>query len=172
MFSATRILDFSSGWGDRLFGALSSQDKLSVYYGIDPNSLLFPGYEKKIITRFAKNPSKFKMINAAFESLTLPFDAKNFDLIFTSPPYFDYEIYGTGINQSSPRFEDWIVKFLFRSLSKAWKLLQIDGIMAINIQEIKGRIKLYTLKRWYYGQYHTSKTARTMVLYHSLEQLC
>ena len=34
-FAARRVLDFSSGWGDRLIGALTSD--IDLYVGVDPN---------------------------------------------------------------------------------------------------------------------------------------
>ena len=46
-----KILDFSSGWGDRLIGAMTCVSRIKYYCGIDPNKKLHKGYSnmKKII---------------------------------------------------------------------------------------------------------------------------
>ena len=44
-----------------------------------------------------------------------------FDFIFTSPPYFNTEIYTDDPTQSSsryPEFNDWLENFLFKTLTK------------------------------------------------------
>lgn len=72
------------------------------------------------------------MICQPFERATLPPDRATFDLIFTGPPYFDYERYGgdSDIGQSVksfPRLDDWIFNFLFPSVDKAWGMLELGG---------------------------------------------
>jgi hypothetical protein len=46
-FNAECVLDFSSGWGDRLNGAMSAQS-VKKYIGIDPNNNLYNSYNKQI----------------------------------------------------------------------------------------------------------------------------
>ena len=45
-FNSKKILDMSSGWGDRLVGAMACN--IDCYHGFDPNSCLHPGYKKMI----------------------------------------------------------------------------------------------------------------------------
>eukprot|EP01125_Pyxidicula_operculata_P010519 TRINITY_DN3459_c0_g1_i1.p1 TRINITY_DN3459_c0_g1~~TRINITY_DN3459_c0_g1_i1.p1 ORF type:complete len:500 (-),score=80.14 TRINITY_DN3459_c0_g1_i1:15-1514(-) len=170
-FKSKRILDFCAGWGDRLAGAIASEDDIDYYYGVDPNSEIFSGYDS-MIKSLAKDPEKFRMFNHPFETLQFSqYSSKNnnnnnnnkddnceekvtdpqFDLVFTGPPYFDYEKYGDGKNQSIssfPEFSDWMNKFLFSSISKSWDMLVEDGILAINI----GDTKVSTMKGYYYTE--------------------
>eukprot|EP01117_Protostelium_nocturnum_P013110 TRINITY_DN4872_c0_g1_i1.p1 TRINITY_DN4872_c0_g1~~TRINITY_DN4872_c0_g1_i1.p1 ORF type:complete len:629 (-),score=208.04 TRINITY_DN4872_c0_g1_i1:4-1890(-) len=148
-FKGKRVLDFCSGWGDRLLGALANENPptdemeqtndFGYYVGTDPNKHLFEGYNS-MIQRFAKDPSKFTMINEPFETAQLPEGRKTFDLIFTGPPYFDYERYGGEENEgqstkSFPTLEDWVWNFLLASIDKAWSMLEEGGTMAINISD-------------------------------------
>ncbi len=60
------------------------------------------------------------MVNSPFEAWEIP--SIKFNLIFTGPPYFDYEVYGDGKDQSTTTFADpteWIVSFLFLASGKA-----------------------------------------------------
>jgi len=58
--------------------------------------------------------------------------------VFTGPPYFDYEIYGDGTNQSCTTFPDpvdWIVNFLFYCIHISWQLLNPGGTLALNVND-------------------------------------
>lgn len=133
---AARVLDFSAGWGDRLLGAIASN--VEYYFAADPNSLLKRGHDA-IIDKFAVNKERFKIVYEPFQSVEIPEDAV-FDLVFTSPPFFDFEIYTADINEQSvddyPMLDEWLVNFLFVSLQKSWKYLKIGGHMAIHITDV------------------------------------
>jgi len=141
-FNAEKILDFSSGWGDRFSGFLSLKKNLKMYIGTDPNRLLHSGYHKQTImcsNSLNKNKQYITSIGAEpFEDMDLSYD-NYFDLVFTSPPYFLAERYSQEPTQSWQRYkklEDWLNKFLFTSLEKAWKSLRVGGYMAINISDV------------------------------------
>lgn len=131
-FDAKHILDFSSGWGDRLQGFLSSN--AISYTGIDPNENLIQGYKKQI-KYFGKNKT-VHMISACAEDTKLK---GKYDLIFTSPPYFNVERYTQEDNQSFKRYkklEDWLTEFLFKSIKRAWKKLEVNGHLVLNISDV------------------------------------
>lgn len=148
---AKKILDFSSGWGDRLLSALSLNDEIDYYVGVDPNSFLFSSY-REMVSFFTKTVctintpnvesatcGKYHMINYPFEDAPLP--NKRYDLILTSPPFFKFEIYNDQKTQSTSRFtnfNDWIVFFLFTSIKKSCDLLDIGGHLALYISDIAG----------------------------------
>ena len=96
LFQAKNVLDFSSGWGDRLVGFMASQAE--SYVGIDPNSNLFPEY-KKMIDLYNVDGKSIEMVEGCAEDVDL--QEKTFDLIFTSPPYFTVERY-TQDNPTQP----------------------------------------------------------------------
>ena len=139
-FNAKRVLDFSSGWGDRLLGAMAYQ--VERYLGYDPNPQLQNGYNE-MISLFSQTGEKDR-----YEILVEPFEQsilyETFDLIFTSPPYFDFETYippeqSISKNQSIinyPKFNDWMIHFLFTSLHKCWQQLIVNGNMVIHLSDV------------------------------------
>ena len=135
-FHSKKILDFSTGWGDRLIGTMSYDDKIKEYCGIDPNKSLHSGYKNMIKTFLPKSSHrKYNMIHGCAEDIISQLDTQ-FDLIFTSPPYFDIENYSNDSNQSIhkfPKYEDWYTHFLLSCLRQSVTKLTSDGILAINI---------------------------------------
>jgi hypothetical protein len=133
MFNVKTILDFCSGWGDRLIAAMAMD--IDFYCGVDPNSQLHPKY-KEMINHFTKKPENFLMIQSPFEKVVLP--DVTYDLIITSPPYFDLEIYSKENTQSihNRNVNEWFDDFLIFSLNKAWKYLNVGGHMVIVINDI------------------------------------
>ena len=132
-FEAKNILDFSAGWGDRLCGFLAS-DAVS-YTGVDPN--------KEAVSKYCDMIDQF----GAEEDVTIfndcaedvDYEDKKFDLVFTSPPYFDLERYTTETNQSWKRYKklnDWLENFLFASIENAWNHLEENGHLILNISDV------------------------------------
>lgn len=135
LFNSKKILDMSSGWGDRLMAAIIHDHNYNIdyYYGIDPNKCLFKGYNSMI--KLSKNPHKFILINDVFEKVQID---KKFDLMFSSPPYFDFEKYTKDTSQSYIQYtsvDKWLSKFMFVSILKIYSLLEINGHMCINISD-------------------------------------
>lgn len=129
-------LDPSAGWGSRLLGAISLQIK--KYRATDPNSCLDPIY-KKIINDLS-NGGDYKVINSGFENYKI--DDK-YDLVFTSPPFFDFEIYSNNKEQSIKIYnteEEWTNKFLIPMIQRSKKALKKNGYLVLYI-EPKGDIK-------------------------------
>lgn len=137
-FRPKHILDFSAGWGDRLIGAMSYDHKIKSYYGIDPNKSLHTGYKNMIRSYLPKHShSKYNMIHACAEDVIDDIDQR-FDLVCTSPPYFDLEVYSDHSTQSIqryPKFEDWYAKFLLRCTLLSVSKLEKGGVLAININD-------------------------------------
>jgi hypothetical protein len=144
-FKPKKILDMSSGWGDRLLAAITYDDLCNIdyYYGIDPNTCLFDKYNK--IIELSKNPEKFVLINDMFENAQID---KTFDLMFSSPPYFNFEKYTTNENQSYVKYESvnkWLNEFMFVSIKKIYSLLNINGFMCINISDTGNEPYVYKI---------------------------
>jgi len=74
-----------------------------------------------------------------------------FDMVFTSPPYFHVERYADDETQSWKRYGKdinvWLGDFLFPVLEKCWNSLKDSGTMIINIADVyatdKGQSKSY-----------------------------
>lgn len=141
---ATHILDFSAGWGDRLLSACGLNIK---YFGIDPNINNHDGYNK--IIEFAGKKDFQTVFQSGAEYLpksVIEDRVKKyglFDLIFTSPPYFDHEIYASSlqsISSYSNSSEYWLVYFLFVVLIKYIPYLSVDGTLCLYIQDIYNKM--------------------------------
>lgn len=129
------VLDFSSGYGGRLFGALSS-DKVKTYTGTDPCNKT---YNALISLNNRVNKDKNVILyNKPFEDLDL--QDNYYDLSFSSPPYFNTEEYSYEETQSWIRYktkEDWRDNFLKPIILKNWNVLKDDGNFLINIANVK-----------------------------------
>lgn len=106
------------------------------YQAFDPNINLRKGHGD-IIKRFvpAHLQHNFKVTYAPAEQAELP-DGQTFDLIFTSPPFFDFEIYTDAPGQSVEKFSEvtsWLTGFLFVCLKKFWARLEDDGHVALHM---------------------------------------
>lgn len=119
--SEGRVLDPFSGWGDRAIGALASSE-VKHYSGVDVNENLKPGYSR---IQAELDPEKKLSFNfTPFER----FESKEkFDLIFTSPPFFDYEIYALDSTQSvsgKSSYQDWFEGWMVKVLERMSRLIK------------------------------------------------
>lgn len=109
----TIVLDPCSGWGDRLLGAITAN--IPTYIGFDPNYKLKTGYSSILnldnITPINSTDYSVEYSNS-YVLYSLPFESNQLldnsvDFIFTSPPFFNYEIY----SDENPIYDDWIEEF-------------------------------------------------------------
>lgn len=144
-----RVLDPSSGWGDRLIGSFGA--RVIEYVGVDPNKDLFKGYAEIMslygithnfnsgelnmsdayVLNGAGENTQYAMICAPFESEKAIVPVGHFDAVVTSPPFFDYEVY----SESNPIYKDWIKDFYTPYTQKALECLRIGGYMALHIDD-------------------------------------
>ena len=152
-FKPKTILDFSAGWGDRLIGALAYGR--AEYTGVDPSVCMRPRY-KEIINFFttycpeiAGSKEKYKVIKKPFEDYRPR--VGHYDLVFTSPPFFDYEIYEKGNKTQSvdryPSVEIWKQNFMFPALEKSLLALKVGGHLALYIEDYKGHQYVGAVKK-------------------------
>ena len=130
-FNCKKMLDFTAGWGDRLFGAVIKDIE---YVGIDPNIELQPGHNENINT-FGDPNKQIIHYNYAenFDFSTLDND---YDVCFTSPPFFDVEIYSNNINLET-NFRLWLHNFLFDVITKSWSKIRLNGHLCLHIGDTK-----------------------------------
>jgi len=146
-FKAETVLDFSMGWGDRILGAHASK-YVKKYVGFDPNHDLYKGYIEQI--KYYQKigvPMKFKLHPWCAEEPDIQLEDE-FDLIFTSPPYFDKEKYNQSPLQSYKmykKFDDWMEKFLFKTIELRTANLKSGGHLVINVSDIYTRKKHYKI---------------------------
>jgi hypothetical protein len=129
------VLDFSSGFGGRLLGAMSC-DKLSSYTGTDPSTKTYNGLER-MVQELDTFPD-IHLYNKPFEDLDLEEDF--YDLSFSSPPYFNTEEYSYEDTQSFVRYntsDEWRDNFLKVIIEKNYKYIKKGGYFIINVANVK-----------------------------------
>ncbi len=146
-FNVKNVLDFSMGWGDRLAGFYASMNT-ELYVGLDPRKENHPIYERQAryydnhLTFFEKE-KKTKFYCEAAEDFDFSEYDDTFDIIFTSPPYFNIERYGNDDNQSWVRYKDidsWNYQFLQKSLDSMIPTLKSGGKLCVNISDVNAKI--------------------------------
>lgn len=137
LFNAKKWLDISAGWGDRLISAIGHN--VDLYCGVDPNNCLHPYYQQIIKTLVPeKDQHKYILINDGFETAKLP--NEKFDLVFSSPPFFDVEFYSNEQDDSITKYNKgdlWYNNFLLQSIKKASEYLSDGGHLILYIGEGK-----------------------------------
>ena len=138
-YNAENVLDFSSGWGDRLCGFYAAKCTKS-YIGIDPNVKVYNNYYKQAeLYSKLTNKKDVTFINKPAEDVCdLPENCV--DLVFTSPPYFKTEKYSEDDTQSFKRYDEvdgWLTGFMYKTIDNVWKALKPGGHLVINISDAK-----------------------------------
>jgi len=121
------VLDFTMGWGGRLVGA-SALDVPS-YIGIDMNPQLEQPY-KEMVKELKTLGSKTKIKLIFKDALTVDYSKLNYDCVFTSPPYYNTELY---IGSRRMTEAEWNENFYIPIFSKTFKHLKTGGYYILNI---------------------------------------
>ena len=88
-YNATRVLDFTAGWGSRMVAAMAGNIN---YIGIDSNKSLKPGYSKIKSALQPHSTSEVKLFFKPAEDVNFS-KLPRYDMVFTSPPYEYLELY-------------------------------------------------------------------------------
>jgi len=133
-YGGDKVFDPCMGFGGRLIGAISSP-KVKHYEGCDPNTKTFDGLSK--MAKNLQDTTKVILNNIVVEE----YEPKDkFDLVFTSPPYFDTEKYSEEETQSYlkfPTYEKWLNGFLRKLVENSIDSLNKGGYFIINIANTK-----------------------------------
>lgn len=158
------VYDPSSGWGGRILGAMSVVRPIH-YVGTDPNTdniidelgisryeyladfyLRSIGERASIASKFfdTKEMHTYEMFQEGSETIQFNDDFKKYkgelDFVFTSPPYFNREMYSDDETQSykaHSQYSDWRDNFLKPTLETAVSYLKPDRYLCWNIANIK-----------------------------------
>jgi len=143
------VLDPCAGWGDRMTGALTSKN-VSKYVGFDPNADLLEGYKNMMLTAGVSEKGSdplhlefsngFEIYSAPFEKGSKTLVDATFDFAFTSPPFFEFEIY----SESNPKYRDWINEFYVPLFVETARLLKPGAKFAIYLEDTSaGQIRAF-----------------------------
>jgi tRNA1(Val) A37 N6-methylase TrmN6 len=143
--SGAKILDPCAGWGGRLLGFYSTGLK-GEYVATDPSSKTYSGLRNML--QFLKSADSIihpdvMLHNQPFEDLAI--SGEYYDFAFTSPPYFDVEMYANDeSNQSHNRYQSydvWCEGFLKPFINKTMGALKPTGLFLVNVSD-----KVYPLE--------------------------
>lgn len=139
------IYDYSMGFGQRLLGALALPYKIT-YVGVDPlmrsvnsNQQIFdffstyiPGLNKEV-----------ELIQSGSETYKDVKYAEKIDFAFSSPPYFDLEIYEKSPKQAYYNgYGEFINNYWKNTVANLQYLICKKGILALNIKEKLNKFNL------------------------------
>ena len=123
------VYDPSCGFGGRLLGAISSP-VIKKYIGCEPSTQTMTGLVNITDTLSNKAVELYSIGSEDFEI------KEKVDLIFTSPPYFNTEIYSDEETQSCnkfPEYRAWLDGYLYKTMIKVPDALKKGGYLVINI---------------------------------------
>lgn len=132
----SRVLDPCAGWSSRLLGSLASE-KMVHYTGTDPSEKTFQGLKKTVEDLFLTERSTILKVTAEdYET-----KESSFDLIFTSPPFYDKEEYAPGdqtqVRIKFPTWTSFVNEWMFLVLKKWFKFLKEGGLLILNTSNSK-----------------------------------
>lgn len=145
-------LDTSMGFGSRMSAVLLSGHN---YCGFDPNPELFSQL-KKYKTFLKENgiiseKQKCGLYKCGSE-IFKPELTNLFDVAFTSPPYFNLEIYGRengASTKSLNNYDLWIENFVKPTIDNIYKYLKLGGYAMINIKNLNSKGKEPLFDDWF-----------------------
>jgi 16S rRNA G966 N2-methylase RsmD len=135
---AKRVLDPCAGWGGRMLGCIASG---AEYVAFEPNTETYNGLMQLI--EFLNIGDKVRIIKDSALEME-KYNIGEFDLILTSPPYFDLEVYSDENTQSikgCDTYKIWVDKFLEPLTNLALGHLKEDGWSCWNVHSV-GKMKM------------------------------
>jgi len=135
---AKRVLDPCAGWGGRMLGTVAAG---AEYVAFEPNTETYESLLK--LTKFLGIENKVRIIKDS----ALEMDKHNigeFDLVLTSPPYFDLEVYSHENTQSingCNSYSMWLDEFLKPLIELSLSHMNEDGWSCWNVHNV-GKMKM------------------------------
>lgn len=129
-YNATSILDFCAGWGGALIAACVLD--IPKYTGVELNSSLIEPYNK--LQEYTKSKNTKTSIDMMFKSaLDVDYSTLDYDLVFTSPPYYFIQKYEHNVPYKSKKEMDEL--FYVPLFSKTYQSLKQGGYYILNINK-------------------------------------
>jgi len=129
-------LDPCAGFGGRFLGCMSTKNRF--YIGVEPEKIAVEQYHRMANDL---NFTNYHIYNNCYEDFNYDLN-REVNLIFTSPPYYNKEIYNQNNQlQSNVRYksyDEWKSGFLNSLIRKSYKILKTGGYFAIAIDDIPG----------------------------------
>lgn len=147
------IYDFAGGFGGRMLGALTSKNNYK-YFCVEPceetyNNLITLGNH---IERVTNRKNIFKVYKKGSEEYKTPI-GNYIDFAFSSPPYFNLEIYSNEESQSYNKYDtldSWLENYVKKTIENIYYMLKPNCYYAVNIAdfEINKNLKCNFVDEW------------------------
>jgi hypothetical protein len=148
-FGAKRVLDPCAGWGGRMLGCLAAAND-TYYCGCEPDENTCEGLMNLLSDEAIPEDIRQRAAiwNEPIEKV-LPSLQKEpkYDMILTSPPYFNLELYTSG-QQSTliyPTWNDWVHKWLKPVILGCLSCLKESGTSCWSVKNFRSD-KVYPLE--------------------------
>ena len=129
------LFDPCAGWGGRMLGTVANGWK---YVSCDPNVETYNNLLR--IIDFLNIGLEVSLHNVPVEDFDIE-GLNKVDVVLTSPPYFNLEVYTDADTQSYNKFdtyETWRDNWLYPLIDRSLNILYDDGISAWNVMNFKG----------------------------------
>lgn len=140
------VLDFSSGYGGRMLGAMTSNMQYH-YTGLDPNTQTFQALQALGELVQSERPwSGYQMHCIPSEEFEP--ESEFYDAAFSSPPYFNLETYTDEPTQCMNRYrtlDEWFDGYVAETVHMTHRALCQDGVYAVNIADYKNGKQEYKI---------------------------
>lgn len=140
-FTRFNVHDPSCGWGTRMMVTILRNNN---YFGTDPNSKLNEKLNEACTFLRTQNKRVKGDIRCQGSEIFIPEWEDKMDYSFTSPPYFDMEIYTKEDTQSINKhgtgdtgYKNWVEYFVKPTVANIHKYVKDGGFASINIKNIK-----------------------------------
>ena len=135
MFLPHSVFDPCAGHGDRAIAAMS-RSYIRSYIACEPNIASQKGIMNAV--KIFSGDKNVCIHAIPFEDYL--FDSSEFhDLVFTSPPYYDVEVYCNDETQSIMKHKtekEWYARFLLLTFVRCWQHVTPNGHMVIAINNV------------------------------------
>jgi hypothetical protein len=142
-FGARRVLDPCTGWGGRLLGCLAAAND-TYYVGCEPDKNTYKGLSDLLADEALPLAARARArILPKPAEVALREDIEQmapFDMVLTSPPYFNLEQYTDSTDQSITTYttwDDWLEKWLTPVILGALTALKPGGVSCWSVKNFK-----------------------------------
>lgn len=146
------IYDFCCGFGGRMLGALSSKKNFK-YIGTDPNTeTMYHLHELgEYIESVTGRDDSYELHCCGSE--VFKGKPNSIDFAFSSPPYFDLEVYSdepTQCYNKFPELESWLEGYVRQTIKNIYFMLKPGRVYAVNIADfkVKGNKEVAYVDEW------------------------
>ena len=123
LFNPKVVLDPCCGWGSRMIGCIAGG--VDLYVGFDTNVELEPIYQNIISDFNFGEKTRIRICDC----MDIDYNSYEYDMLLTSPPYFNTEVYNFSQIRSKQDWNDWYKT----CITKWFNGLKVGGVLALAI---------------------------------------